>query len=235
MFKALDTLYNAINGNEDAYKHILKEFDGLKAKAPKRSPAFPRERGRETTTPNPQDEIHRSAATSNTPSILERPYPILSGRRTVPSLVSTGGIPFLRYKSPQPATLSRLINDKLRAHEHRFDRKYEYQNQVQMGILEDAWDDDLRRYCGLKAQRNPGLSWKRESAFALEEVLELSRQHLQRNKDMVLDMYHVMERERALAKKEKLTGRDERHRRNKAKRLARREAAKFEDPDPLSP
>ena len=125
-----------------------------------------------------------------------------------------------------------MINDKFRAHEHRLERKYEYQNQVQMGLLEDAWDKDLSRYCGLtNPRRDRDISWSREPGHALDEVVELSRQHSRRNKKMVLDLYHVMERERALAKKEKLAGRDERHRRNKAKRLARREAAKGEDPD----
>ena len=207
------------------------EIENVKVPAPKKSPAIPSERGGDSTTPNPQDEVRRSAVSPNTPSILSRPYPILSGRRTVPFLICTNGVPFLRYKKPQSPTLSRVINDKIRAHEHRLDRKYEYQDQVQMGKLEDAWDNDLSRYRGLSSRNEPDPSWKDAPLSTLDEVVKVSRRHTERNKKMALDMYHVMEKERALAEKERLTGRDERHRRNKAKRLARREAEQGGGPD----
>ena len=47
---------------------------------------------------------------------------------------------------------------------------------------------------------------------------------------MALDMYQVVEKERALAEKERLGRRDEKHRRNKAKRIARCEAASANEP-----
>ena len=131
--------------------------------------------------------------------------------------------------------LSRVINDKIRAYEHTTDRKLEYQNQVQMGKLENAWDDDVRRYCGLSIQRDRGSSWMTEPFLALDEVQEKIDRLVKKNRNMALDMYNVMEQERALAEKEKLSARDERHRRNKAKRLARREAEKREEPDLAEP
>ena len=203
----------------------------MKVPAPKKSPVVQEERGGDSTTPNPQDEVRRSAVTPNTPSILSRPYPTLSGRRIVPHLICTNGVPFLQYKKPQPPTLSRVINDKIRAHGRRLDRKLEYQNQVQMGKMEDAWDNDLSQYCGLSSKTELDLSWKSEHLHAMHELLKVSRRHGERNRKMALDMYHVMEKERALAEKEKHTGRDERHRRNKAKRLARREAEQGEGLD----
>ena len=237
VFKALDTLHNAIDGNEDAYHRILKELNGLKAEAPKRSPTVQRKRGGDITTPNPQGEIRGSAITPNAPSILERPYPILKGRRRriVPRLIVTNGVPFLRYKKPQPPNLSRVINDKIMGHERRIGRTYEYQDQSQMGKLEDDWDEDLSRYCGLSIRSDGGQSWRKESDLALAEVKRIARRHAQRNKEMTLDMYNVMEKERALAEKERHAGREERHRRYKAKRLARREAEQREEPDLREP
>lgn len=47
---------------------------------------------------------------------------------------------------------------------------------------------------------------------------------------MTLDMYQVVEKERALAEKERLGRRDEKHRKNKAKRIARCEAASANKP-----
>ena len=224
-------MHNAIGGNEDAYQRIINEFNGLKPVPPKRSPTVQPKRGGDITTPNPQGEIRGSAVIPNTPSILERPYPNLSGRRIIPHLVVANGVPFLRYKKPQPPTLSRVINDKVKDHERRTNRQYEYQGQSQMGKLEDEWDKDLSRYCGLSTRSDQGPSWRTEADRALEEVHKISKRHAQRNKKMALDMYHVMEKERALAEKERSAGRDERHRRYKAKRLARREAEQREEPD----
>ena len=226
MFKALDTLHNAINGDTDAYKRVVKELDGLKAKAPKRSPARQQERGRDGIARNPQDKVQPSAVIPNRPSIFERPYPILSGRRTVPHLINTNGVPFLRYKKPQSSTLSRVITDKIMAHENRSIRKWEYQDHVQIGIMEDAWDKDLSRYCGLSIPDDPRPKWRAAPSVALEELQNSSKRHLERTREIGLNLYRIMEKERALAEKERLARRDEKHRRNKAKRLARREADK---------
>ncbi|KAL8783377.1 MAG: hypothetical protein Q9195_009405 [Heterodermia aff. obscurata] len=232
IFKALDILHNAVNGDMDARERIVKELDGLKVKSPRRSPARQRERGRASITPNPQDETRRSAVIPNKHSILERPYPVLSGRRTVPHLINTNGVPFLRYSRPQSPTLSRVILDKIKTYDRRIGRKYELQNQVQMAKLEDAWDTDLSQYCGLSIPDDPDPLWRKEPYCALNDFHTMLKRNTERTRELGLDMYRVLEKERALAEKERLARRDERHRRNKAKRLARREAQELDQGDP---
>ena len=98
-----------------------------------------------------------------------------------------------------------------------------------MGKLEDAWDRELIRNCGLTRLRDLGPSWSEEPNNALEDLYATVRRQTSRNRTMAMNMYHVMEKERELAAKEKLARRDERHSRKKARRLTRREVAEAEE------
>ena len=104
-----------------------------------------------------------------------------------------------------------------------------------MAKLEDAWNKDLRKYCGLSKSSDSGPSWKTVPSIALGENMKMIQRHAERSNSMALEMYKIMEKERTLAKIEKSAGRDERHRRNKAKRLARREAEQCEKPGLAEP
>ena len=98
-----------------------------------------------------------------------------------------------------------------------------------MGKLEDTWERDLSRYCGFGRGSDPGPSWSEEPLNALDVLHATSRRLSTRTRTMAMDMYHVMEKERELAKKEKLARRDEKHKRCKARRLARRELPNIEE------
>lgn len=226
----MNIIRNTSGGDKDAYSYIDQLIDSLNRKPPRTSSALKPNERRDIATPRRQHEEPSSETNPASRSILARPYPVLSGLRTVPRLISANGVPFLRYKKPQPPALSRVINDRIRAFEHRLDRKYEYQHQVQVGKLEDAWYRLLSRYCELDRGVDPGPSWSKAPSEALDDVMRVIRRHAERTQTMAMDMYRVMEKERALAEKEKLARRDERHRRNKAKRLARREAADIKEP-----
>ena len=98
-----------------------------------------------------------------------------------------------------------------------------------MGKLEDAWERELSRHCGFGRGSDPGPSWSEEPLSALGILHATSRRLSTRTRTMAMEMYHVMEKERELARKEKLARRDEKHRRYKAKRLARRELPNIEE------
>lgn len=98
-----------------------------------------------------------------------------------------------------------------------------------MGKLEDAWERDLHRYCRFGRGSDPSPSWSEEPWKALDFLHATARRQSTRAKTMAMDMYHVMEKERELAQKEKLARRDVRHKRYKAKRLAQRDVAQSEE------
>ena len=104
-----------------------------------------------------------------------------------------------------------------------------------MGKLEDAWERDLSRYCKFGRRSDLGPSWSEEPSKALDVLHANSRRQSTRTKTMAMDMYHIIEKERALAEKEKSARRDERHRRNKAKRLAQRIVAQSEEIPAIAP
>ena len=213
----------AFNGGKEASKQLSQYVNALRSTAPAKSlPAQRPRRGRAEADGNAKKQEVEDNLTAAPASILDRPFPIVSGRRTVPHLISANGFPFLRYQRQQPPALSGVINRRIKAYCNRWDRTYEYQNLVQMGKLEDAWERELSRHCGFGRGSDPGPSWGEEPLSTLDLLHATSRRLSTRTRTMAMEMYHVMEKERELAKKEKLARRDEKHRRNKAKRLARR-------------
>ena len=219
-----------ISGGTEAYESIIQQAQSSKAKHSKTSSASRKEKGRSHPSPSQQDESPGPACTPATPSILARPYPVVSGRRTVPHLINANGFPFLRYQNSQPPALSRILSDRIRAFEHRYDRRYLYQDQVQLGKLEDAWDRALKRYCNLDPGCNHGSSWSEAPSVALDGLFQTVRRHADRTRTITLGMHQVVEKERALAEKERVGRRDEKHRKNKAKRIARCKAASANKP-----
>ena len=221
VIEALDTIRNAARGSLDALAHLNERMDRLKIKIPQRSPAS-RQNGKVESINTPRlEQAQRSAFTPASRAIFARPYPSLSGLRAVPHLISANGFPFLRYNRPQPPSASRVINDRIIAFQHRVDRLHDYQDTISMGKAEDAWEESLKRYCGLERLQGP--SWSQAPTDALDDVIKIAKRQTWRTKTMALDMYRIMEGERALAEKEKIARRDDRHRRYKARRHARYE------------
>ena len=219
----MDILPAALHGDKEASKQLSQHFNALRLTAPAKSLPNQRPKSRcAEADGNAKKQEVEDNSTATPASILDRPFSIISGRRTVPHLISANGFPFLRYQRQQPPALSGVINRRIKAYCNRWDRTYEYQDQVQMGKLEDAWERELSRHCGFGRGSDPGPSWSEEPLNALDLLHATSRRLSTRTRTMAMEMYHVMEKERELAKKEKLVRRDEKHRRHKAKRLARK-------------
>lgn len=84
----------------------------------------------------------------NAPKLVEsRPLPlsqISSGRRHVPSLVMTSaGIPFLRFKRPQSPYLSRVIGDKVVQKQKKIDLKSQLETAELIANYENEWEDTV--------------------------------------------------------------------------------------------
>lgn len=154
------------------------------------------------------------------PSILERPYPVLTGRRCVPHLVDACGITFLRYKKPQPKVITRMIINRARAHERRWYFTYKMRELISLGELEDAWDRMLERYPGLKQVHDRSISWATESSRAADDTTAAVRGHARREEELKRRLTRIREKERVLAEKEKAGRKNEKQQQREARRLA---------------
>lgn len=157
------------------------------------------------------------------PSVLERPYPILTGRRCVPHLIDVCGITFLRFKKPQPEIITRMIISRARAYQRRWDCTYRLRELISLGDLEDAWDRILERYCGLKQVHDRSISWATESSSASDATTATVRGQARQEEDLRRKLTRIREKERVLAEEEKARRKNEKQQRREARRLATQE------------
>jgi hypothetical protein len=61
-------------------------------------------------------------------------------RRRIPILTKATLVPFLRFKKPQSPFLSRVLRDKIRGKQRRFDRMGEVEEKVMLGGMEEEWE-----------------------------------------------------------------------------------------------
>ena len=158
-------------------------------------------------------------------SILDRPYPVVSGRRCVPHLISTPGMVFLRYKKPQPQIINQLVISRYRGHIRRYDRTYMLEDLINLGKLEDNWDRMLERNCGLKRADDGNVSWAAESCESLAEVLATVKSHARRESRWTRELTKVRDKEKELAEQERAVSMVEKQRRRVARRTPQGEPA----------
>ena len=136
----------------------------------------------------------------DTPLVLSRPFLSISGKRHIPKLVNTNGIPHLRFKKPQSPFLSRVIRDKIRQREKRFDCSQLLKAEITMAQAEDNWDSILKHNCGIEDD-DSGL-WITVPVAALQLVkAKIQASHF-KNTKLGRKMYDIVEMEKALAEKE---------------------------------
>lgn len=166
---------------------------------------------------------------------LDRPFHNLSGRRHVPTLVNANRVPFLRLKKPQSLFLSRIIRDTVKTREHRIKRGIVLAHELPIAEDEDEWDQILHEQIGLHLRDPSERRWKYEAKKAFEENYKSQVEAIQKRARVSAEMYDIVERERALAKEEKLKIRDEKHKARKARRLARKGLTESEIQEKLYP
>lgn len=163
----------------------------------------------------------------NTPSIFDRPFPHVSGRRRVPRLVITNGFPFLRIKKPQSPHLGRIIRDDILLFRKRITLHQKLKDHTLWGLDEDAWDGILESKCGIRRDEER-VSWSYLINEAAKEVSAKLTAHRQKRVDMARRMQDIVDKEQALADQERMQRRNEKHQERKRRRLERRRAASNE-------
>jgi len=149
---------------------------------------------------------------------LGRPFTSLSGRRRVPKIVNANRVPLLRLKKPQSPFVSRIIRDTIDTRERRITLANQLDEQLPMAMDEDEWDKILFDQFGLEDD----LSWSHELRLAIEKNGTLQTAATQKRIDLAARVHSIVQQEKALANEEALRIRDEKHKRRKTNRLARR-------------
>ena len=143
----------------------------------------------------------------NIPKVVDRPYESLSGRRHVPKFVNANGLPMLRFKKPQSAFLSRVLNDKIERRIKLYDDLRSLEEEIHMARQEDEWDRLLSEECwvGNWDDELPGKEefWADSVMYAIHDTRRRIEADKRRTSDLARRLYGVVEKEKALAALEK--------------------------------
>ena len=146
---------------------------------------------------------------------LDRPLPQenLTGLRQVPRLISTMGIPFLRFTKPQPPVLSQLIRRKIVQKQHRVDQLASLDDiDTSLARHEDSWE---RRIFGLaksagshqmgEASNHVGLdpfqdgpTYEDSVKLAKAQIIGSIKNESQRAYLLATKLWHIVQQERRL-------------------------------------
>lgn len=144
-------------------------------------------------------------------------------------------MPFLRLKKPQPAFLSRIIQDTVSTREGRLTKAGILTSELPIAEDEDRWDRILYEHFGLDYRDPEEKPWGLEITRALGENHKLQREAIKKRTNISAEMFTILEQEKALAEEEKSRIRDEKHKASKARRLARRGLTESEIQEKLYP
>lgn len=133
----------------------------------------------------------------NTSSVLDRPKPLgaLGDRkRHIPVLVNARGIPFLRYKKPQPQNVSGVLRSKLSTRWSWIMRRDKLKDDLLFAQDEQDWD----RITG--TEERP--AWTEPTKTALDDAISKISNFDQQSKARAEHLWEIVLAERALAEEE---------------------------------
>ena len=169
--------------------------------------------------------------------VIERPLPlseIKGGKRRVPNLVSAQGVPFLRYRKPQPISLSRVIKQKQGLDQKRLTQQEGLRADTIIAQWEDEWDEVTEAHKGEERGQNQDRlvasqastdftadevreeSWRHEPTIAEVELYQQMKETDRKNAELGRQMWGVLAKERELAEQEKREAKIQRRLKRKA-------------------
>lgn len=122
----------------------------------------------------------------------------------------------------------------MRLHTKRLDLTFKLGEYANWGRNEDDWDKILERTCGVNREdgdvkgSTSASSWSYECIQASTEVFARMTAHKKKRFDTAQRMLEIVDKEQALADKEKLERRNAKHQERKKRRFERQAAASNE-------
>ncbi|RDI81911.1 hypothetical protein Vi05172_g8015 [Venturia inaequalis] len=196
-YKALDHLDGAAANDAPSITTIKTYLSQTPwhLKTPRPPPPPPREVPQDHCPPPPEHKF-----------LANFPRPHVEGIRKVPFFVH-GHTTFLRYKKPQPYSLSRMIRQTIVQRQNRLNHQDMLQDYYQpLAQYEDAWDKIILQDLGVKDRDTETFSHAAHASFNAI-TLRLDEQD-KRSVAVARVKWDILQQEKALAIKE----RDERRR-----------------------
>ncbi|CAG8918102.1 unnamed protein product [Penicillium salamii] len=173
----------------DRYAQLQKQ---IRQQAPPPVPLTPRA-ARKAESIRFQNETTRRHPDAK--SVLDRPRPLGEGKkRHIPVLVNARGLPFLRFKKPQPRNVSGVIRAKLANRWEWIQRRDGLQVDLLFAQDEEAWD----RMTGTKDSG----AWPEDIQIAIDDAKAKISHFDMKTKDLADKMWKVVLAEKALAEAE---------------------------------
>lgn len=134
----------------------------------------------------------------NATSILNRPRPLGDKKRNVPVLVNARGLPFLRYKKPQPRNVSSVIRTKLGRRWNWIERRDRLKIELLFAKDEEEWD----RVTETKEPTEEPSTWSEHPENAIVDVNAKIANFDMHSKELSDNMWKIVLAEKALAEEE---------------------------------
>lgn len=231
-YEAIDHLDAAVAGDQSRTQVLLD----LLSQAPesvKRAPkneTWERWQRQEKRKAAGREEYARRAAAKE--KFFQRPLPleqISGGVRRIPVLINANHVPVLRIKKPQPLSLSKYLNSRIKQRQGRHDRRWELEELAALGRAEDRWDALVFGEYGIREGSHDGRRGGKWESFAiggLKEVQGALMREKEKNRDMAVRMQGLVDRELEMRERERG---EKRRVRNRGRMRRRREKAGAED------
>ncbi|OQE09757.1 hypothetical protein PENVUL_c005G00825 [Penicillium vulpinum] len=159
--------------------------------APPAKPLTPKKARKENSIRLQEETTQRHP---NATSVLNRPRPLGDKKRNVPVLVNARGLPFLRYKKPQPRNVSGVIRKKLGCRWDWIERRDRLKIELLFAKDEEEWDH-------ITKTKEPS-TWSEHPANAIADVNAKIGHFDMRAKELADNMWKIILAERALAEEE---------------------------------
>ncbi|CAI7623997.1 unnamed protein product [Penicillium glandicola] len=130
----------------------------------------------------------------NATSILNRPQPLGDKKRNVPVLVNARGLPFLRYKKPQPRNVSSVIRTKLDRRWNWIERRDRLKIELLFAQDEEEWDR--------MTETTEPSTWSEHPTNAIADVNAKIGHFDMHAKELADNMWKIVLAEKALAEEE---------------------------------
>ena len=132
------------------------------------------------------------------------PRETVEGERKVPFFVRANGFPMVRWKKPQPYTLTRTLRGLIKGKIKNVDYQQDYEEvYIPMAKNEDVWENIIGHQTGIHENVMFG-GYTKDAVAGLNVIKEIHRARHRRTMEKAHKMVAIVEREQELADKEKV-------------------------------
>jgi hypothetical protein len=134
------------------------------------------------------------------------PRPTVERVRKVPFMVNANGFPFVRWKKPQPANVSRVLRQLIKTHQKRISYVHALTNfWIPLSQYEDQWDEIVRQQCKIPQDMEVSMEEDLYASTMREELAAVNgliNERRKRSNELAKKMQGIVDREAELAKME---------------------------------